>query len=145
MIARMLPIDGGPPFSLEKALTVVGRNDTCDVRIEHKSISKLHCVLVVAGTQVLVRDLGSTNGTRINGQRVRRAALTKHDILGIAGFKYRLKFGPGGDSSVIDEHPSHDGHDDANDTHAPEASPIKKDSEPVLKRNVLPDTYDDEK
>src|SRR5262249_20572864 len=40
------------------------------------------------------RDLGSTNGTRVNGQRVRRAALLPNDELAIAGHKFRVSLGP---------------------------------------------------
>jgi pSer/pThr/pTyr-binding forkhead associated (FHA) protein len=41
---------------------------------------------------VLIRDLGSTNGTRVNGQRVRRGALLPNDQIAFANFKYFLKY-----------------------------------------------------
>ena len=44
------------------------------------------------GTSDLVRDLGSTNGTRVNGQRIRRAALLPNDQFSVANFKYRVIF-----------------------------------------------------
>src|SRR5688572_31963590 len=93
MRARLVPIDNAPPIDLVKDLTLVGRNDDCDVRLDHKSVSKLHCILVKTDGLVLVRDLGSTNGTRVNGQRVRRAALLPNDQLAIAAFRYRVRFG----------------------------------------------------
>src|SRR5262249_22793819 len=43
---------------------------------------------------LFLRDLGSTNGTRVNGQRVRRAALLPNDQLAIAGYKFRVALGP---------------------------------------------------
>jgi pSer/pThr/pTyr-binding forkhead associated (FHA) protein len=94
MIARLIPIDGGPPVDLVKDLTLVGREELCDLTLNHKSVSKIHCVLVRTEGLVLVRDLGSTNGTRVNGQRIRRAALLPRDRLAIANFKYDVEMGP---------------------------------------------------
>ena len=93
MRARLVPSDGGPPVDLVKDLTLVGRNDDCDLRLDHKSVSKLHCIIVKSDGLLLIRDLGSTNGTRVNGQRVRRAALLPNDSLHIANVKYLVKFG----------------------------------------------------
>ena len=93
MRARLVSIDGGQSVELEKDLTVVGRDENCDVKIDHKSISKLHCVIVKTDGLLLLRDLGSTNGTRVNGQRVRRAALLPNDTLAIANFRFSVKFG----------------------------------------------------
>src|SRR6516162_5771851 len=72
MRAQLVPIDGGHPIEIVKDLIVLGRKEDCDVRLEHKSVSKMHCVIVKTDGLLLLRDLGSTNGTRVNGQRVRR-------------------------------------------------------------------------
>src|SRR6202167_4131242 len=92
MRARLVSLDGGQSVDLGKDLTLVGRDEDCDVRLDHKSISKLHCVIVKTDGLLLIRDLGSTNGTRVNGQRVRRAALLPNDTLGIANLKFQVKF-----------------------------------------------------
>ena len=123
MRARLMPLDSGPAIELVKELTLVGRNDDCDVRLDHKSVSKLHCILVKTDGLVLVRDLGSTNGTRVNGQRVRRAALLPNDNLAIATFRYKVSFGePAGSPEP----------DPAN------GLPAAPD---LLRRNALPDDY----
>ena len=75
MRVRLIPADGSAAVELTKDVALVGRGDDCDLRVDHKSVSKRHCVLVVTDGLVLLRDLGSTNGTRVNGTRVRRAAL----------------------------------------------------------------------
>src|SRR5215468_9290318 len=93
MRAQLIPLDGGDPIEIVKDITLVGRKEDCDLRLDHKSVSKLHCVLVKTDGLLLLRDLGSTNGTRVNGQRVRRAALLPNDQLAIAGYKFRVHFG----------------------------------------------------
>src|SRR5438067_13332572 len=94
MRAQLVPVDGGAPIEIIKDLVVIGRKEDCDVRLEHKSVSKLHCVVVKTDGLLLLRDLGSTNGTRVNGTRVRRAALLPNDQLAIAHFKFRISLGP---------------------------------------------------
>src|SRR2546429_7977946 len=93
MRAQLVPLEGGPPLEIVKDMTVVGRSEDCDVRLDHKSVSKLHCVIVKTDGLILIRDLGSTNGTRVNGQRIRRAALLPNDKLTIANFHFRILFG----------------------------------------------------
>ena len=46
MRARLVSADGGPSIDLLKELTLFGRDEDCDVRLDHKSVSKLHCVIV---------------------------------------------------------------------------------------------------
>src|SRR5207302_5475397 len=94
MRAQLVPLDGGPSIEVVKDLTLVGRKEDCDLRLDHKSVSKMHCVIVKTDGLLLLRDLGSTNGTRVNGQRVRRAALLPNDHLTIAHYKYRIHLGP---------------------------------------------------
>ena len=101
MRAQLVPLEGGPPIELTKDLTLVGRKEDCDLRLDHKSVSKIHCVVVKTDGLLLLRDLGSTNGTRVNGQRIRRAALLPKDELAIANLKYRVLFGP-----AVEEAPS---------------------------------------
>ena len=57
-------------------------------------MSRRHCCLVPSGSEVVVRDLGSTNGTWINGLRVDEGRLRPGDELAIAGIRYRLQGAP---------------------------------------------------
>jgi pSer/pThr/pTyr-binding forkhead associated (FHA) protein len=94
MRAQLIPLDGTAPITITKDLTLVGRRDQCDVCLAHQTISKMHCIIVKTDGLLFLRDLGSTNGTRVNGQRVRRAALLPNDQLAIAGHKFRVALGP---------------------------------------------------
>src|SRR5437773_5530077 len=93
MRAQLMPLDGGDTIDISRDLTLVGRKEDCDLRLDHKSVSKLHCVIVKSDGMLLLRDLGSTNGTRVNGQRIRRAALLPNDTVAIANLKYQVKYG----------------------------------------------------
>ena len=92
--AALVPLDGGQAIDVSKDMTLVGRKEDCDLRLDHKSISKVHCVLVKTDGLLLLRDLGSTNGTRVNGTRVRRAALLPNDKVSFANFHFRIQLGP---------------------------------------------------
>ncbi len=96
MIASLIPLDGSPPIHILRDVTVVGRkHGLCDLVLEHESISKLHCVIARTDGLLFFRDLGSTNGTRVNGQRVVRGALLPNDELCFAALKFRVHLGPG--------------------------------------------------
>jgi pSer/pThr/pTyr-binding forkhead associated (FHA) protein len=124
MRARLVSADGGPSIDLTKDLTLFGRDEDCDVRLDHKSVSKLHCVIVKTDGVLLLRDLGSTNGTRVNGQRVRRAALLPNDLISVANAKYTVKFGV-----------------ELEKFEAEEAQVQQKKEAAALRRNALPDVY----
>ena len=95
MKAELIPSKGGPPVLLVRDLTVVGRKrGVCDLIIERENVSKLHCLLVKTDGLLFVRDLGSTNGTTVNGQRITRGALLPGDTLSFAGTEFRVRLGP---------------------------------------------------
>src|SRR5260370_1968050 len=93
MRAQHSPREGGTPIDVPKDVTLVGRKEDCDLRLDHKSVSKLHCVIVKTDGLLLLRDLGSTNGTRVNGTRIRRAALLPNDQLTIANYSFKIRLG----------------------------------------------------
>jgi predicted component of type VI protein secretion system len=96
MRAQLVPVKGGRPIQILRDVTLVGRQeDLCDVCIDQSSISKLHCLIVRTDGLLFIRDLGSKNGTKVNGQRVIRGALLPGDELAFAGEKYRVDMGPG--------------------------------------------------
>jgi len=147
MRAQLVPLDGGKPIDIIKDMVLVGRKEDCDLNLDHKSVSKLHCVIVKTDGLLLVRDLGSTNGTRVNGQRVRRAALLPNDQLNIASVKFRIHFGPGDAPVSASEHTQQIDADDL--AHMMNKSKEENGSDPDLPadavvQNPLPDVYDDD-
>lgn len=68
-------------FSITRDVTVIGRREDCDFRIPLSEISRKHCRLIKDGESLRVEDLGSSNGTHVNGTRVQEAELSPGDTL----------------------------------------------------------------
>ena len=94
MKAELVPINGDAPIPITKDVTIVGRGHYCDVQVDHPSLSKRHCVLVKTDGLLVVRDLASTNGTKVKGQKIRWAALIPHDRIAFGTYKIRVYLGP---------------------------------------------------
>lgn len=102
MIARLIPVNGGQPIEITRDVSVVGRkSDLCDIQIDKNSISKIHCVIIKTDGLLFVRDLCSTNGTRVNGQKITRGALLPGDELALASMKFEVELS--GDPKEEDE------------------------------------------
>jgi pSer/pThr/pTyr-binding forkhead associated (FHA) protein len=91
MPALLVSLDGNADIFFDQLVIVVGRYRGCSVRIASSRVSRRHCCLALDRDGVLVRDLGSTNGTRINRQRIEEGLLRPGDELSIAHFRYRLE------------------------------------------------------
>ena len=94
MKAELVPENGDPPIPITRDLVVVGRRDYCDIVIDHSSLSKRHCVLVKTDGLLVIRDLISTNGTKVKGQKIRWAALLPDDRITLGTYKLRIYYGP---------------------------------------------------
>src|SRR6476620_11832461 len=70
MATRLVALDEGSDIPLDRTMVVVGRHPACDTRLDSLRVSRHHCCMTQEGSEVVVRDLGSTNGIRINGQRL---------------------------------------------------------------------------
>ena len=69
---------------------VLGRNEDCDLAIDAPEVSGRHAVIVTVVNDHFLEDLGSTNGTLVNGKRITRHLLENNDVV-ILG-PYRLKY-----------------------------------------------------
>ena len=83
----------GRTFDLKGAKTTIGRVPDNDFQIPEASVSSHHCELLLQGKDVLVKDLDSTNGTFINGERVTETLLKPGQILRLGMIEMRLESG----------------------------------------------------
>ena len=91
MAPTLLALTEGPNISLDKPVLLVGRHQECDVQIPSRKISRRHCCIAQVHDYVVVKDLFSTNGVRINGTRVREGCLRAGDELTIGNFRYKIQ------------------------------------------------------
>ncbi len=75
---------------LTKDRTTIGRRSHNDIVIDNLAVSGEHAVIYNSGGEVYLEDLGSTNGTTVNGQPIKKHLLQSGDAIEIG--KYRLKF-----------------------------------------------------
>ena len=78
-------------FSITRDMTVIGRREDCDLRIPLSDVSRKHCRVISNGESVTVEDLGSSNGTYRNGERVQQAELSAGDTLQIGPVVFVLQ------------------------------------------------------
>ena len=70
MVAVLHPTGPGSQIVIDRAVVLVGRSADCDAIIDFSSrISRMHCVFVQVDADYYIRDLGSMNGVRVNGER----------------------------------------------------------------------------
>lgn len=74
-------VPAGRVVTLDRSPFVIGRAMDADLHLQSGAVARRHLRLEYAGGRWWVEDLGSTNGTRLNGQRVKRAPLAHGDVL----------------------------------------------------------------
>ena len=78
-------------LKLTDNVTSLGRHDDCVIRIKSSQVSRRHCELFEVGGQLMLRDLGSSNGTYVNGKRVAGEQPVKHgDELTVGAVTFRV-------------------------------------------------------
>jgi hypothetical protein len=75
---------------LTRERTSLGRRPYNDIVIDNLSVSGEHALIHMVGSQVFLEDLGSTNGTYVNGKTVKKHQLESGDVVEVA--KYKIKF-----------------------------------------------------
>ncbi len=85
-----IPVEGGPPerTPIPSFPFTLGRNESADLPIPSSRVSREHAVIVREGGGYRVRDLGSTNGTYVNGRRIDEAPLEDGDLLVVADVEF---------------------------------------------------------
>jgi predicted component of type VI protein secretion system len=96
MLGKLVERGAAPARQHEIAVTkeefLLGRGADCDLRLNSKAISRHHCLIRFSGGEVTLVELGSANGTFVNGQRVRsQMALNPGDEISLGEFRFALE------------------------------------------------------
>ncbi|MGE3316625.1 MAG: FHA domain-containing protein [Planctomycetaceae bacterium] len=93
MIAFLTPIEHkGMKIPLDKAIVFIGRHPECDIVLTRsRKVSRKHCAIAQVNNNFVIRDLGSMNGIRVNGQAIRKdVRLNVGDEIMIGDLRYAL-------------------------------------------------------
>jgi predicted component of type VI protein secretion system len=93
MSFQLVPLTQGtaPIIPLQRPVILIGRHNDCDARIENTKVSRRHCCVAIAYDRIILRDLGSRNGIRVNGRIVDEVRLQLGDEIAIGPIFYRFE------------------------------------------------------
>lgn len=91
---ELIPVGGGDPIPLLRPTLIVGRRSDADIRLQFPNVSGSHCELALVDGYWVVKDLQSSNGTKVNGTRVAEQRLQPGDKIGIAKHVYEISYEP---------------------------------------------------
>jgi pSer/pThr/pTyr-binding forkhead associated (FHA) protein len=72
-------------IELEEEEVIIGRDPSCRIRLPSTNVSRTHARIFFRNDEYYIEDLGSTNGTYVNGIRIVKCALRKNDLIYIGG------------------------------------------------------------
>jgi len=94
VLGELIPCGGGDPVPLFKGKLLVGRRSHCDIQLQFPNISSHHCELEFVDGFWRVQDLGSSNGIKVNGERLDSKWLMPGDVLAIGKHRYEVHYSP---------------------------------------------------
>ncbi len=80
----------GATFELSRKETIFGRGGDCHLCLEDDEVSRRHCSILVSRGEVVLKDLGSANGTLVNGRLVEQVNLNSGDVVRVGKSELRL-------------------------------------------------------
>ena len=82
----------GKEFSLNEGSNLLGRDPECDVNLEIKGVSKNHLTITVTGDVAYLKDLGSSNGTFLNGSLFKSGTINTGDKIALPDIILQVVF-----------------------------------------------------
>src|SRR5216684_685706 len=86
------PVGGGDPIPLIRETLTIGRRESCDIPLRYPNVSGHHCDLTFRNGYWHIKDKGSTNGIKVNGNRVQEKYLHPGDEISIAKRKFTIEY-----------------------------------------------------
>jgi adenylate cyclase len=91
-LGELVPVGGGDNIPLIRASLVLGRRESCDICLRFPNVSGRHCELSFKDGFWVIRDLDSTNGIRVNGDKVLKKLLHPGDTITIASRTFTIDY-----------------------------------------------------
>jgi pSer/pThr/pTyr-binding forkhead associated (FHA) protein len=89
---ELVPVGGGDTIPLIRSVLTMGRRDSCDIPLRYSNVSGIHCELSNKDGYWYIKDLGSTNGIKVNGMRVQQKLLHPGDKITIAKHHWTIEY-----------------------------------------------------
>ena len=94
MFGEMIPQGGGDSIPLLKEHLLIGRRESCDIRLRFANVSAHHCQLTLENGYWFIKDLKSRNGIKVNEVRVLQKRIDPGDMVSVAKHKYEFQYSP---------------------------------------------------
>jgi FHA domain len=102
VLGILKPIGGGDPIPLGREKLLIGRRASCDICLDFENVSGKHCELHFFHGLWHLKDLGSKNGSTVNGLKISTEQSVLNDVeIGIASHFFTIDYEPAGPSSAI--------------------------------------------
>jgi adenylate cyclase len=102
-LGELVPVGGGDAITLIRPVMTIGRRESNDICLKFANVSGQHCELAYKKGVWVIRDLGSQNGTKINGERMVSTLpkpLRPGDRIGISAHKFKIEYHLSPDSRI---------------------------------------------
>ena len=96
-------LDLGKKYNLDKPSLIIGRSSKADIQIDQESVSRNHCKIINTGKTIMMRDLGSTNGTYVNDELIDEYVLRDGDLIKIGRSIFKFLSGDNIENSYHEE------------------------------------------
>jgi adenylate cyclase len=91
-LGELVPVGGGDAVPLIQEIMTIGRRKSCDIQLDFANVSGTHAELSFRNGVWHLRDMGSTNGVKVNGERTLRRPLRPGDEVAVANHKYTIQY-----------------------------------------------------
>ena len=98
MWGELIPVGGGDTIPLLEKKILIGRRSSCEIVLSFPNVSSQHCELNLIDGYWEIRDLGSSNGIKVNGERYDQKWLHPGDEISIAKNHFEIMYEPTGDA-----------------------------------------------
>ena len=94
LLGELVPTGGGDNIVLKKEKLVIGRRENCDIVLRFNNVSGQHARMTLEQGYWFLKDLGSRNGTKVDGRRISRKRLDPGAEISFAKHKYVMEYNP---------------------------------------------------